>query len=109
MLKATIRSAKVRVRAHWTSDGSVFAGTITSQCHSVEIDTSVESDDDAALIAAVIRNAQGGCYADAALTNAVPVHRVTNLNGSRLIPEDFPRKVPRRNRPRAQDIEGGDG
>jgi len=108
MLQANIRSAKVRVRVHWTSEGSVFAGTITSQCHSVEIDTHVESDDDVALIAAVIRNAQGGCYADAALTSAVPVHRVTSLNGSRLIPEDYPRKVPRRNRSSSRDSPDGD-
>jgi hypothetical protein len=96
MLKANIDSAKCVVKAHWTSEGSVFAGTISSTCHSVEIHTQVESSDDPALIAAVIRNAQGGCYADSALTTPVQVLRTTALNGNSLDIENYPRQVDRR-------------
>lgn len=96
MLKANIDSARCLVKAHWTSEGSVFAGTISSTCHSVEIHTEVESSDDAALIAAVIRNAQGGCYADSALTTPVEVVRTTALNGDSLDVEAYPTRVERR-------------
>ncbi|MFP3913944.1 MAG: hypothetical protein ACLFWM_03645 [Actinomycetota bacterium] len=96
MLKADIDSARCHVKAHWTSEGSVFAGTISSTCHSVEIHTEVESDDDPALIAALIQNAQGGCYADSALTTPVPVVRTTSLNGEALSVEEYPRRVKRR-------------
>ena len=96
MLKANIDSAKVVVKAHWTSEGSVFAGTISSTCHSVEVTTEIESDDDPALVAALVRNAQGGCYADSALTSPVTVHRTTVLNGDPLEPDDYPRRAPRR-------------
>ncbi len=96
MAKANFSSIRCRVRAHWTSEGSVFAGTISSKCHSVEIHTEVESDDDPALIAAVIQNAQGGCYADAALTEPVPVYRQVELNGAALDIEQYPRQIRRR-------------
>lgn len=96
MLKANIDSAKVVVKAHWSSEGSVFAGTISSTCHSVEVVTEIESEDDPALIAALVKNAQGGCYADSALTEPVTVHRSTMLNGTELDPADYPRKAPRR-------------
>lgn len=96
MLKANIDSAKCLVKAHWSSEGSVFAGTISSTCHSVEIHTEVESRDEPALIAAVIRNAHGGCYADSALTLPVEVSRTTALNGDSLDLEAYPSRVDRR-------------
>lgn len=95
MLKADIRSARCRVKAHWTSEGSVFAGTISSTCHSVEVHTEVESDDDPALVAAVLRNARGGCYADSALTSPLEVVRHTSLNGEPLDVEAYPARVER--------------
>jgi len=96
MAKLQYTSIRCRVRAHWTSEGSVFAGTISSTCHSVEIHTEIESDDDPALIAAVIANAQGGCYADAALSQPVPVFRTVDLNKSNLDVDAFPRQIRRR-------------
>ncbi|MGZ5384157.1 MAG: hypothetical protein ACXWH0_09265, partial [Acidimicrobiia bacterium] len=72
------------------------AGTITSRCHSVEVRTEIESDDDPALIAAVVRNAEGGCYAEAALREPVPIHKSVVLNGDAFDYENYPRKVNRR-------------
>lgn len=96
MLKASFGDIRCRVRAHWTSDGSVFAGTITSTCHSVEVRTEIESDDDPALIAAVVRNAEGGCYAEAALKKPVPIHRSVMLNGAPFDHAAYPQRVRRR-------------
>ena len=100
MLKAKFGQIRCRVSAHWTSDGSVFAGTITSKCHSVEIKTEIESNDDPALIAAVVRNAEGGCYAEAALSEPVPLHKSVVLNGAVFDYEQYPRKVERRKQPK---------
>ncbi len=96
MLKANLNGIRCRVKGHWTSDGSVFAGTITSKCHSVEVSTEIESDDDPALIAAVVRSADGGCYAEAALREPVPVHKSVVLNGSAFDYTAYPHRVKRR-------------
>jgi organic hydroperoxide reductase OsmC/OhrA len=96
MLKVEMRAARCHVEAHWTSEGSVFAGTIGSTCHRVVTRVEVESDDDPARIAALIRNAEGGCYAQSALQRPVPVEGTATLNGEPIDYEQYPRRVPRR-------------
>lgn len=96
MLKVNIRRARCTVKAHWTSEGSVFAGTIRSTCHGVETHLELESDDEAARVAALIRNAEGGCYAQATLQQPVKVVGTVSLNGAALNYEDYPARVPRR-------------
>lgn len=96
MLKVGFSAARCTVSAHWTSEGSVFAGTISSTCHAVETAFELESDDDPARIAALIRNAEGGCYAKAALEQPVPVTGKVLVNGEPFDYEQFPRKVERR-------------
>ena len=48
-----------------------------------------------ALIAAVIRNAEGGRYAEAALKEPVPMHKSVVLNGDAFDYETYPRRVQR--------------
>lgn len=72
------------------------SGTITSKCHSIEINTEIESDDDPALIAAVVRNAEGGCYTEAALKEPIPLLKNVTLNGETFDCEAYPRRVDRR-------------
>lgn len=93
MLKAKFGEVRCHVSAHWTSDGSVLAGTISSRCHSVELRIEIESDDDPALIAAVVRNAEGGCYAEAALKEPVPIYKSVILNGDIFDYEAYPRRL----------------
>lgn len=96
MLKVALKKASCRVKAHWTSEGSVFAGTISSTCHWVETHVEVESDDDRARVAALIRNAEGGCYAQSALQRPVPVTGTVVVNGSALDYTEYPPAVERR-------------
>jgi hypothetical protein len=96
MLKVEFTRARCRVKAHWTSEGSVFAGTISSKCHGVETHVDIESDDDIGRIAALLRNAEGGCYAQSAIQEPVPVSGSAALNGERIDYRDYPRRVPRR-------------
>ncbi len=73
MLKVEFKSARCTVMAHWTSSGSVFAGTISSTCHGIETHTEIDSTDDAARVAALLRNAEGGCYAQSAIQHPLPL------------------------------------
>lgn len=96
MLGVDVAKASVSVKIHWTSEGSVFAGTISSKCHGVETSIEIESDDDRAITAALVRNAEGGCYAQSVIQVAVPVSGTEILNGEPLNYDDYPRKVERR-------------
>lgn len=95
MLGANLKSIKVRVRASWYSQGSVLAGTIESACDGVEVDLDVASDESPSLVAALIQNARGGCYAEAALTQPVKVQARARLNGDELDVTKYPKKPPR--------------
>lgn len=96
MLKVTFTKATCRVRAHWTSQGSVFAGTITSTCHGVEIHVELDSDEEPNRVAALLRNAEGGCYAQSAVQTAVPVAGTAVVNGEHFDYSGYPRRVARR-------------
>ena len=96
MLKVSYRRLRCRVAAHWTSEGSVFAGTISSRCHGIETHVEIDSDDDPAYLAALVRNAEGGCYAQSALTQPVDVVGTVRLNGAPFDFEQYPRRVARR-------------
>lgn len=96
MLKVSYTRLRCHVAAHWTSQGSVFAGTISSVCHGVETRVEIESDDDPAYLAALVRNAEGGCYAQSALTQPVEVVGSVTVNGAPFDHEVYDRKVQRR-------------
>lgn len=96
MLKVEFSAARCHVEAVWTSEGSVFAGTIGSTCHRVETRVEIESDDDVERVAALVRNAEGGCYAQSALQQPVAVVGTVTLNGEPIDYEDYPRRVERR-------------
>ena len=95
-MKVEFSRVSCRVRGHWTSEGSVFAGTISSVCHRIEIEFDIESGDDPARLAALIQNAKGGCYAEAMVREPVPVASAIRLNGQDFDYESYPREVERR-------------
>lgn len=96
MLKVEFSSARCSVEGHWTSEGSVFAGTIAATCHGIETHLEIESDDDPARVAAMVRNARQGCYAEATVSDPVPVAATVSLNGDPLDFSAYPRRVERR-------------
>ncbi|MCC7107040.1 MAG: hypothetical protein IT307_18060 [Chloroflexi bacterium] len=96
MLKVDLKSARCHVTTSWTVEGSVFAGTIESKCVGVESRVEVESHDEPARVAALLRNAKGGCFAEAAMREPVPVSTTMTLNGEPIDFEQYPRRVERR-------------
>lgn len=96
MLKANLRSIRIRTRIGWYSEGSVLAGTIGSRCTGVETHLELDSDDDPALLAALVQNARGGCYAEAALAQPLKVRATARLNGADFDFSAYPSRPPRR-------------
>lgn len=95
MLKADIKGARCRVTLELEAEGSVLEGTISSRCRSVHTEVEVESDDDAALVAAVLRNADRGCYVRSTIREPVDIDTSVHLNGAPVDLAAFPPHVAR--------------
>lgn len=83
-MKVQLSSVDVRVDGHFWRTGSVLNDTIEAGCDKLVIHFEVESDEDPALIAAVLRNSRKGCYVRGAI--GVPIEDTLSVNGE---PFDF--------------------
>jgi len=92
MMKIKINKARVFVKARFKSEGSVLAETVKAQSLGFETKVELESEEAPEKVAAVVRNAENGCYVLQSLLNPVPVERKFALNGTEFSPEEFPRK-----------------
>jgi uncharacterized OsmC-like protein len=96
MMKTKIKKARVFVNAKFQREGSVLAETIQATSPGFETRLEIESDDDAEKIAAVVRNAENGCYVLQALLRPVPVVRQFTLNGNPFDPQTSKTKKEKR-------------
>ena len=64
--------------------GSVLKGTVQVKWNSVSTRLKVESNEDPARIAALVRNAKRGCIAENLVVQQVPLHSEVELNGVSL-------------------------
>ena len=75
-----------KIRAHiavqFDLDGSVLAGTIKASTPKVVTSYEIESPDDPAKVAAVLRNARNGCWVRSAVAEPVAFEDSITLNGS---------------------------
>jgi len=92
MMKTKIGKAGVFVKAKFKSEGSVLAETVQAKSLGFETRLELESDEPAARVAAVIRNAENGCYVLQTILQPVPVERHFVLNGTPFVPEEFTKK-----------------
>ena len=86
MMKTRIDKARVFVKAKFRSEGSVLAETVRAASPGFETRLEIESAAPAEKIAAVVRNAESGCYVLQALVQPVPVERRFTLNGNAFDP-----------------------
>ena len=93
MMKTKIDKARVFVKAKFKSEGSVLAETVKAQGLGFETRMEIQSDDPAERVAAVVRNAENGCYVLQSLFNPVPVERKFVLNGAEFDPESLKKKT----------------
>jgi len=92
MLKTKINKAKVFVTARFKNEGSVLRETVQAVGLGFEIRTELESSEPADKVAAVVRNAEKGCYVMQTILQPTPVARQFSLNGQSFEPESFPTK-----------------
>ena len=91
-MKTKIDKARVFVKAKFKSEGSVLAETVKAQGLGFETRCELESTEPPEKVAAVVRNAENGCYVLQSILNPVPVERKFALNGTEFDPEGFLRK-----------------
>ncbi|HEY7675447.1 MAG TPA: OsmC-related (seleno)protein [Candidatus Methylomirabilis sp.] len=84
MLKVQIDKVRMKVTVRYRVEGSVLANTVKGQCLGVEAELHLESQEDPARVARVVRNAENGCFVHQALTNPVPVQGSVVLNGAEM-------------------------
>jgi organic hydroperoxide reductase OsmC/OhrA len=92
MMKTKINKARVFVKAKFKSEGSVLAQTVKARGFGFETRLELQSDEPAERVAAVVRNAENGCFVMQSILNPVPVERKFMLNGAEFDPEGFSKK-----------------
>lgn len=90
-MKTKIDKAKVFVTARFKSEGSVLRETVQAAGLGFETRCELESKEPAAKVAAVMRNAENGCYVMQTILQPTPVERQCTLNGAAFNPDEFPR------------------
>ena len=89
-MKVDITSARVHVTMRFTREGSVLAQTVRAGADGIETRLEVESPEEPARVAGVVRNAENGCYVMQSLANPTPVATSVALNGAELSLASYP-------------------
>lgn len=92
MMKTKIDKGRVLVTAKFKSEGSVLAETVQARGLGFETRLELESDEPPERVAAVVRNAENGCYVLQSILHPVPVERKFALNGNAFDPQGLLRK-----------------
>ena len=92
MMKTKIDKGRVFVKAKFKSEGSVLAETVQARGLGFETRLELESQEPADRVAAVVRNAENGCYVLQSILHPVPVERRFVLNGNAFDPEGLLKK-----------------
>ena len=83
-MKMSVNKARVHVSMRNRQEGSVVQGTVKTRCLGIETRLELESDEPPERVAALVRNAENGCFTMQALMNPVPIASTVNLNGAPL-------------------------
>ena len=85
-MKTKIDKAKVFVKARFKSEGSVLRETVQAQGLGFETRLELQSSEPPEKVAAVVRNAENGCYVMQTILKPTPVEREFTLNGAPFDP-----------------------
>ena len=86
-MKTKIDKAKVFIKARFKSEGSVLRQTVQAEGVGFESRCELESTEAPEKVAAVMRNAENGCYVMQTILKPTPVERQCTLNGSAFDPQ----------------------
>jgi len=84
MMKVDIKFARITVRSHFLTEGSVLRETIKGSTDGFELDVEIDSDAPPERVAAVVRNAEAGCFVMQAIKNPTEVRTNVTLNGTAI-------------------------
>ena len=84
MMKVSVNKARVHVTMRNKTEGSVLQGSVKASCLGIESQLELESDESPERVAAMIRNAENGCFTMQALLQPVRLTSTVTLNGSPL-------------------------
>jgi hypothetical protein len=89
MMKTKIDKAKIFVKARFKSEGSVLQETVEAVGLGFETRCELQSSEHPEKVAAVVRNAEKGCYVMQTILKPTPVERQFTLNGAAFDPESL--------------------
>lgn len=81
LMKVNIKNARVIVSSRFRMDGSVLKETVKGGTQGFEVEIEVESDDPPERVAAMVRNAEDGCFVMQAIKNPTEVRTSYTLDG----------------------------
>ncbi len=90
MMKVSLGNVRAHIALHVGAEGSVLAQTIQARADKIEIRYEIESDEEPAKVAGLIRNARNGCYVRQTIGRPELFHDTITLNGETFNIEDFP-------------------
>ena len=90
MMKVHFDSVKGSIGLHVGVEGSVLRQTVKARADRIEIHYDIESQEEPAKVAAVLRNARNGCYARQTINRPELFHDTLNLNGRPFDIDDYP-------------------
>lgn len=88
-MKVKVDKVKIYVTARFHAEGSVLRETIHSGGIGVDMRSEITSGDPIERVAALIRNAEQGCYIMQTIINPTPVTRQFTFNGAPFDPDSF--------------------
>jgi len=88
MMKISVNKARVHVTMRNKQEGSVLQGTVKASCLGIDTRVELESEDPAERVAALVRNAERGCFTMQALLEPVRFTTAFSLNGLPLRPTE---------------------
>ena len=90
MMKVNLGQVKAHIALHVATEGSVLAQTVHARADKLVIHYEVESHEEPAKIAGLMRNARNGCYVRQTINNPGLFHDTMNLNGQSFNLDDYP-------------------
>ena len=90
MMKVQLENVRAHIALHVAAEGSVLAQTIQARADKIEIHYEIESTEEPAKVAGLMRNARNGCYVRQTIDRPGLFHDTINLNGQPFNMEDYP-------------------
>ena len=94
MMKVHIDSVKGSVGLHVGAEGSVLRQTVQARADRIDVHYDIESKEEPAKVAGVLRNARNGCYVRQTITRPGLFQDTLTLNGQPFNVEDYPPPSP---------------